>query len=60
MRSGRHEEFRKGPEVKIYIWEVVIRLPEMFGGIPVLYRGHRMGSGGPPGGATSPEGPHRL
>ena len=25
---------------------------------PVLYRDHRMGPGGPPGGATYPEGPH--
>ena len=50
--------FRKGPEVKIYIWEVVIRTPEGFGGISVLYRGHRKGSGGPPGGATPLGGPH--
>ena len=52
------EEFQNGPEVKIYIWEVVIRSPEKFGGIPVLYRGHRRGSGGPPGGVTSLGGPH--
>ena len=58
MRSGRHEEFRNGPEVKIYIWEVIIRSPEIFGGIPVLYRDHRRGSGGPPGGATGPGGIH--
>ena len=57
---GRHEEIRKGPEVKIYIWEVVKRTPESFGVIPVLYRGHRKGSGGPPGGATPPGGPHGL
>ena len=25
---GRHEEFRNGPEVKIYIWKVVVRVPE--------------------------------
>ena len=48
MRSGCHEEFWNGPEVKIYIWEVVIRSLEKFGGIPVLYRGHRRGSGQPP------------
>ena len=29
----RYEEFRNGPEVKIYIWEVIIRSPERFGGI---------------------------
>ena len=60
MRSGRHEEIRKGPEVKIYIWEVVKRTPGSFGGIPGLYRGHRKGSGGPPGGATSSGGPYGL
>ena len=53
---GRHEEIWKGPEVKIYIWEVVKRTPGSFGVIPVLYRGHRKGSGGPPGGATNPGG----
>ena len=46
--------------MKIYIWEVVIRSPESFGGISVLYRGHRRGSGGPPGGATSSGGPYGL
>ena len=56
----RHEEFWNGWEVKIYIWEVVIRTPEGFRGISVLYRGHRKGSGGPPGGATPPGGPHGL
>ena len=25
---GRREEFWNGPEVKIYIWEVIIRSPE--------------------------------
>src|SRR3954464_9633270 len=29
-------------------------------GSPVLYRDHRMGLGGPPGGATHPGGPHGL
>src|SRR3954468_3248509 len=29
-------------------------------GSPVLYRDHRMGPGGPPGGATHPGGPHGL
>ena len=42
------------------MWEVVIRSPERFGGISVLYRGHRRGSGGPPGGATSPGGPYGM
>ena len=60
MRSGRHEEFRNGPEVKFYIWEVVMRTPESFGGIPVLYRDHRRGSGGPLGGSTCPGGPYGL
>ena len=46
--------------VKIYIWEVIIRSPEVFGGMPVLYRGHRRGSKGPPGGATSSGGPYGL
>ena len=35
-----------------------MRTPESFGGILVLYRGHRRGSGGPPGGATPLGGPH--
>ena len=60
MRSGRHEEFRNGPEIKIYIWEVLIRSPEVFGGLSVLYRDHRKGSGGPPGGSTCPGGPYGL
>ena len=29
-------------------------------GSPVLYRDHRKGPGGPPGGATYPGGPHGL
>ena len=36
--------------MKIYIWEVIIRSSEIFGGIPVLYRDHRFG-GNPKGGA---------
>ena len=44
----------------MYIWEVVMRAPESFGGISILYRGHRKGSRGPPGGATSSEGPYGL
>ena len=31
-----------------------------FRGSPVLYRDHRKGPGGPPGGATYPGGPHGL
>ena len=60
MRSGRHEEFRNGPEVKIYIWEVLFLSPEKFRGHPVLYRDHRKGPGGPPGGATYPGGARGL
>ena len=33
-----HEEFRNGPEVKIYIWEVVIGVPGKVWFFPVLYR----------------------
>ena len=33
---------------------------ESFGGSSVLYRDHRKGPGGPPGGATYPGGPHGL
>ena len=60
MRPGRHEEFRNGPEVKNYIWEVQFRPSGKFRGSPVLYRDHRKGPGGPPGGGTYPEGPHGL
>ena len=60
MRSGRHEEFWNGPEIKIYIWEVLIRSPKVFEGLSVLYRDHRRGSGGPPGGATYTGGPRGL
>ena len=51
---GHHEEFRNGPEVKIYIWEVPFWSPEKFWVLSVTYRDHREGPGGPPGGATSP------
>ena len=40
----------------MYIWEVVKQTPESFGGVPILYRGHRKGSGGPLGGASPPGG----
>ena len=55
---GRHEEFRNGPEVKIYIWEVLFWSPEKFRVLSVMYRNHREGPGGPPSGATSPGGLH--
>ena len=51
---GRHEEFRNGPEVKIYIWEVLFWSPEKFRVLSVMYRDHREGPGGPPSGPTSP------
>ena len=35
---GRHEEFRNGPEVKIYIWEVLFWPPENVWDFSVLYR----------------------
>ena len=57
---GHHEEFRNGPEVKNYIWEVEFRPSGKFRGSPVLYRDHRKGPGGLPGGATYPGGPHGL
>ena len=57
MRSGRHEEFRNGPEVKIYIWEVLFWSSEKFRALSVLYRECRKGSGGPPRGAPAPRGP---
>ena len=44
-----HEEFRNGPEVKIYIWEVLFWSPKKFRTLSVLYRECRKGSGGPPG-----------
>ena len=58
MDPGRHEEFRNGPEVKIYIWEVLFWSPEKFRVLSVTYRDHREGPGGPPSGATSPGGQH--
>ena len=54
MISRTSEEFRNGPEVKIYIWEVLFWSPEKFRAISVLYRDHREGPGGPPSGATGP------
>src|SRR3954465_16069851 len=57
---GRHKEFRNGPEVKIYIWKVIIRTSGQVSGLSVLYRDHRRVPGGPPGGATYPGGPHGL
>ncbi len=50
--------FRNGPEVNIYIWEVLFWSPEKFRAISVLYRDHREGPGGPPSGATNPGGLH--
>ena len=44
----RHEEFRNGPGVKIYIWEVLFWSPERFRTLSVLYRECRKGSEGPP------------
>ena len=35
---GRHEEFWNGPEVKIYIWKVVVRVPKKVRVFSVLYR----------------------
>ena len=47
-RKRCHERFRNGPEVKIYIWEVLLWSPEKFRTLSVLYRECRKGSGGPP------------
>ena len=58
MRSRTHEEFQNGPEVKIYIWEVLFWSPEKFRVFPVTYRDHREVLGGPPSGATNPGGLH--
>ena len=55
---GCHEEFQNGPEVKIYISEVLFWSPEEFRGLSVTYRDHREGPGGPPSGATNPGGLH--
>ena len=54
----RHEEFRNGLEVKIYIWEVLFWSPEKFRVLSVTYQEHREGPGGPQSGATSPGGLH--
>ena len=40
--------------------EVKFRPPGKFRGLSALYRDHRKGPGGPPGGATYPGGPHGL
>ena len=45
---GRHEEFRNGPEVNIYIWEVLFWPPENVPGITGSVTGPPEGSGGPP------------
>ena len=37
-----------------------VLVTEQVSGSPVLYRDHRKGPGGPPGGATYPGGPHGL
>ena len=50
--------FRNGPEVKIYIREVLFWSPEKFRVLSVTYRDHREGPGGPPSGATGPGGLH--
>ena len=42
------------------MWEVLFWSPEVFGGLLVLYRDHRRGSGGPPEGSTCPGGPYGL
>ena len=49
-----------GPEVKIYIWEVLFWPPENVWDFSVLYRDHRKGSRGPPGGSTCRGGPYVL
>ena len=58
MISRTSQEFQNGPEVKIYIWEVLFWSPEKFWLLSVTYRDHREGPEGPPSGATSPEGLH--
>ena len=56
---GYHEELRNGPEVKIYIWEVIFRVPEKFGNFPVLYReGSRRFRGFHHGAQRPGKGPH--
>ena len=50
-------ELSEGEE--LYIGSVVSAIGEVSGSL-VLYRDHRMGPGGPPGGATHPGGPHGL
>ena len=46
--------------MKNYIWQVQFRPPGKFRRLSVLYRDHRKGPGGPPGGATYPGGPRGL
>src|SRR3954468_9418402 len=46
LDPGRHEEFRNGPEVKIYIWEVLFWSPKGFRVLSVTYRDHQEGPGG--------------
>ena len=58
MRSRTSRGVRNGPEVKIYIWEVLFWSPEEFRGLSVTYRDHREGPRGLPGGATGPRGLH--
>ena len=58
MRSQTSQEFRNGPEVKIYIWEVLFWSRENFRVLSVTYRDHREGPGGPPSVATIPGGLH--
>jgi len=50
-------ELSEGEE--LYIGSLVSAIGKVLGS-PVLYRDHRMGPGGPPGGATHPGGPHGL
>src|SRR3954466_8843938 len=44
---------------ELYIGSAVSAIGKVSGS-PILYRDHRMGPGGPPGGATHPGGPHLL
>src|SRR4051812_5681920 len=48
MRSWTSREVPKWSGGKDLYMEVVVRTPESLGGISVLYRGHRRGTGGPP------------
>ena len=44
---------------ELYIESAISAIGTSFG-VTVLYRDHRKGPGGPPGGATYPGGPHEL